>query len=141
MRKPVLRLPLLREAYSSVVRFLRQLALIFVLLLSSAAPLMACMQADAQMSASERSCCQMMRNHCGDMQMPVSHGCCHRTLHGAGQTALHAKSVAPPPLTTIVVNLPASALLMPGSVSSKRVERGQYSPPKSPPSSVLILRL
>ena len=129
------------RVYSHAVRVLRQLGVILLMLISSAAPVMACMTVDAQMSPSERACCRMMKNRCGDMQMPASHGCCHKTLQSVDQNALNAKAVALPPIATIVVALAAYDLLVPNSVSPEWVVSPQYSPPKSPPSAVSVLRL
>lgn len=123
------------------MRFLRQLGAILLLLISSAAPVMACMRVDAQMSAPERACCRMMKNQCGDMQMPESHGCCHKSLQSVDQNALQARSVALRPFSAILVTMAAFDLLVPHSVSAEWVESPQYSPPKSPPSSVSVLRL
>lgn len=124
-----------------MMRFLRQLGVIYLLLISSVAPVMACMRVDAQMSAPERACCRMMKNQCGDMQMPASHGCCHKTLQSVDQNALNAKTVALPPFAAIVVTMAAFDLLVPNSASAEWVESPQYSPPKSPPSSISVLRL
>ena len=123
------------------MRILRQFGAIFLLLIFSAAPVMACMRADAQMSASERACCRMMKNQCGDMQMPASHGCCHETLQSIDQNALNAKTVTLPPLAAIVVTMAACDLLVPNFVTGEWVVSPQYSPPKTPTSSVSVLRL
>jgi hypothetical protein len=112
-----------------------------IVLWSLLSPVMACMKADAQMTVQERACCRMMNGQCGDMQMPASHGCCHKTLQSIEQNALNAKTVALPPFIAITATAAAFELSAPTSASANWVERPQHSPPVSPPSSVSILRI
>jgi len=102
---------------------------------------MACMVPDAQMSMGERACCRMMKGQCGKMEMPASHGCCQKTPQSVYVNA--------PPRTTVTVHLiavtpfwlTASELLNPNAIVARWVDRPEYSPPKSPPSTVSILRI
>jgi hypothetical protein len=123
------------------MRWLRQLGAIALLLVSCVTPVMACMRPDAQMSTQERACCRMMKGQCGEMQMPASHGCCHKTLQSVQQNALNAKTVVLPPITAITVTVAAFELSAPASASGDWVESPQHSPPQSPPSSVSVLRV
>ncbi len=123
------------------VKWLRQFGAMTLLLISSVVPVMACVRADAQMSAQERACCRMMKNQCGEMQMPASHRCCNKTLQGIQQNALNAKTVALPPFIAVAVTVAAFELSTPTSGSADWVERPQHSPPKSPPSSFSVLRI
>ena len=61
------------------MKFLTNLG-VLLLNLICLSPVVACMAPDVQMSAAERACCQIMKNECGQMQMPASHGCCQKYL-------------------------------------------------------------
>jgi hypothetical protein len=124
-----------------IMRWLRQLGAIALLLISCVAPVMACMRPDARMSAQERACCRMMKGQCGEMQMPASHECCHKTLQSAQQNALHGKTVELPPLSAIALPVAAYELSAPASAAANRIDRPQHSPPTSPPLSVSVLRI
>ncbi len=54
------------------MRAFRQLGVLVLLLVSCLAPAMACMAPEAQMSAQEHTCCRMMKNQCGQMEMKAS---------------------------------------------------------------------
>jgi hypothetical protein len=102
---------------------------------------MACLVPDAQMSAEERACCRMMKNQCGQMEMPESHGCCQKAAQSGQIIPPVTKRLA---LHRVAVNdvwLSATELLDPITVASERVGRHEYSPPLSPPSTVSILRI
>lgn len=116
----------------------RAIAVVLWALLS---PAMACMRPDAQMTATERACCRMMQDQCGDMGMPASHGCCHTTLQGADQIALNAKAAALPPLAATTVALAALDLSAPTSAPLAWVVSAEHSPPKPPLPSVSVLRV
>ncbi|HEX4155984.1 MAG TPA: hypothetical protein VHY48_10250 [Acidobacteriaceae bacterium] len=102
---------------------------------------MACMVPDAQMSAQERACCRMMNSHCGQTEMPASHGCCQITPTNLCDSALDAKTVAFHPVVVPVIWLAASELANPIAAVTTWVDRPNYTPPKSPPSTVSILRI
>jgi hypothetical protein len=123
------------------MRVLRQLAVLVLLLVSCLAPAMACMVPTAEMSAQERACCRMMKNQCGQMGMPASHGCCHKTPPSVHDNALDTKVVAFHPVVVTVIWLAAFALVNPTSSVTGWVEHPDYSPPKFPPSTVSILRI
>jgi hypothetical protein len=61
------------------MKALRQFSVLVLLLVSCVAPAMACMVPDAQMNPQDRACCRVMNSQCGQMEMPASHGCCHKT--------------------------------------------------------------
>jgi hypothetical protein len=96
---------------------------------------------DAQMSVQERACCRMMENQCGQMEMPASHGCCQKTPQSVYINAPAAKTVSVHPVTVAPIWLTASELLNPNAIVARWVDRPEYSPPKSPPSAVSILRI
>jgi hypothetical protein len=124
-----------------VTHILRQLGVLFLLLVSCVAPVTACMVPSAEMSAQERACCRMMKNQCGQMGMPASHGCCQKTPPSVHESALKTKAVALHPVVVPVSWLVASELVKPTSSVAGWVEQPDYSPPKSPPSTLSILRI
>ena len=112
-----------------------------MLLVSCLAPAMACMLPDAQMNAQEHACCRMMKDQCGQMRMPASHGCCQKTPPSVDNNALDTKTVTLHPVAVTTLWLTASELLNPTTAVVGWVESPEYSPPKSPPSTVSILRI
>jgi hypothetical protein len=127
------------EGYTEFVRLARQIGLLALLLISYVAPVMACMRVDARMSAPERACCRMMKGQCGEMEMPGSHGCCHKTAT-SGDHALRTGTVALHPAMGFAVLL-APTGLPDASTSATWIRGPQHSLPKSPPYSVSILRI
>jgi hypothetical protein len=124
------------------MRISRQFGALVLLLASCLAPAMACMVSNAQMNAEERACCRMMKNQCGQMEMPASHGCCQKTpLLSARDNSLNRKAVTFHPVIAPVVWLAAFAVMNPPTDVTAWVERPDYSPPKSPPSTISILRI
>jgi hypothetical protein len=123
------------------MRVLRQFRVLVLLLVTCLTPAMACMIPNAQMSPQERACCHTMKNQCGQMEMPPSHGCCQKTPPSIHDNALVTKIVTFHPVALTVIWLTASELLNPNSAVIARVEHADYSPPKSPPSTVSILRI
>jgi len=130
-----------REGIVVGVRYCRQFAVLVLLLVSCLAPAMACMVPNAQMSTQERACCSVMKSQCGQMEMPVSHGCCQKTPPSVRDNALDTKPVTLHPGVVPVIWLAASVLVNPVSTVAEWVDRPDYSPPKSPPSTISILRI
>src|SRR5437879_8168911 len=116
------------------MRILRQFG-VLVLLVSCLAPAMACMVPNAEMSNQERACCRTMKNQCGQMEMPASHGCCQKTPPSVHDNALDTKSVTIHPVVAPVIWLASSVLVNPMSFVTGWVEYHDHSPPKSPPST------
>jgi hypothetical protein len=123
------------------MRILRQFGVLVLLLVSCLAPAMACMVSSTEMSAEEQACCRMMRNQCGQMEMPSSHGCCQKTALGVHDNALDTKTVTFHPVIASVVWLAAFDIVNPPSTVIGWVEHPEYSPPKSPSSTNSILRI
>jgi hypothetical protein len=123
------------------MRILRQLGVLVLLLVSCLAPAMACMVPNAEMSTQERACCRTMKNQCGQMEMPASHGCCQKTPASIHGNALNTKAVTLHPVVVAVVQLAAFELVNPASAVIGWVEHRRYSPPKSPPAAISILRV
>lgn len=123
------------------MRVLRQFGVLVLLLVTSLAPGMACMVPDAQMSSHERTCCRTMSSQCNQTDMQASHGCCQKTPAGLYDHALRSKTAEFHPVTVRVIWLTASELVNPIAAVTAWVERPDYSPPKSPPSAISILRI
>lgn len=123
------------------MRVFRQFGVLVLLLVSCLAPAMACMVPDAQMNAQERACCRMMKNQCGQMEMSASQNCCQKTPASIHNNALDTKAVNFHPIVTPVVWLAAFELVNPNAVVSEWVKPPDYSPPKSPPATISILRI
>jgi hypothetical protein len=129
------------ESYNRAVTYVRQFGVLVLLLVSCLAPAMACMVPNAEMSTQERACCRMMKNQCGQMGMPASHGCCQKTPPSVHDNALDTKPVSFHPVVVPVIGLAAPELVNPSSDVAGWVEHPDYSPPKSPPSTISILRI
>jgi hypothetical protein len=123
------------------MRVLRQLGALVLLLVTTVAPAMACVVPDAQMTAAERACCRMMKDQCGQMAMPASHGCCQKTPQSVYINAPAAKTLTVHQVTAAPFWLTASELLNPNAIVARGVDRPEYSLPKSPPSVVSVLRI
>ena len=119
----------------------RQFGIVILLLVSYLTPAMACMVSDVQMNAEERACCLAMKNHCEQMGMPASHGCCQKTPKSAQDNALDTKAVTHHPVAVAVDWLSAAELLNPNPVATELVEHADASPPQSPLSSISVLRI
>jgi hypothetical protein len=122
------------------MRIFRQFG-VLLLLVSCLAPAMACMVPNAQMNTEERACCRAMKNQCGQVEMPASHGCCQKTPPSVHDNALDIKAVTFHPAVATVIWLAAFELVNPPSTVIGWVERPDYSPPESPPSTISILRI
>ena len=123
------------------MKSLRQFGVLVLLLVSCLAPAVACMVPDGAMSAQERACCRMMKNQCGQMEMPASHGCCQKTPLGVRDNALDTKVTTFHPIAVPIVWLAAFELVNPASSVAGWVEHLEDSPPQSPPSSIPVLRI
>jgi len=123
------------------VKALRQFGAILLLLVFCAAPAMACVTPDAQMTTEERACCRMMTSQCGQMEMPASQDCCKKTLSSDHANALKTDAVSLHPATFVTIWAFSSELLATQSASNGWVQRPEHSPPKSPPAAVTILRI
>src|ERR1700756_2011415 len=123
------------------MRPLRQFGVLVLLLAPCLSPAMACMVPNAEMSIQERACCRMMKNQCGQMGMPASHGCCQKTPPSVHNNALDTKVMSFHPVVVPVIWLAASELANPKSAVTGWVEHPDCSLPKSPPSTISIPRI
>jgi hypothetical protein len=123
------------------MRIFRQFGVLFLLLVTCLAPAMACMVSDAQMNTEERACCRAMKNQCGQMEMPASHGCCQKIPPSIHDNALDTKIVTFYPVAVPIVWMTASEWLNPNHAVIGLVEHADCSPPEASPSTVSILRI
>jgi hypothetical protein len=122
------------------MRIFRQFGVLILLLVSCLAPAVACMVSNAQMNAEERACCRRMKDQCGQMEMPASQGCCQKAPPSAYDNALNTKATTFHPVVVSVLWF-AAFEVNPAFTVTGWVERPDYSPPKSPPSTISILRI
>jgi len=123
------------------MRVLRQFGVLILLTVSCLAPAMACMVPNSEMNAQERDCCRMMKNQCGQMEMPESQNCCQKTPAAFHADALATQSMTFHPVIIPIIWLDAPKLPNTASLFGGWVERTDSSPPKSPPSAIFILRI
>lgn len=123
----------------NVVRRLISFVAVLLLLLT-AAPLMACVT-EQSMTHEEQACCRLMKNQCGQMEMPASHGCCQKDSQAAHQRALQIKAVDLHCGSAAVMHSEAVVLWQPVLNWAGWLERSEFSPPQSLPSSISILRI
>lgn len=110
-----------------------------LLLVWSLVPAMACTLQDAQMTPAEHSCCVQMHQHCGDVDMPASHGCCHKQVR-TEQSAVATKDQHLPQFLAIAHAVVATQIVCPVVRGSEAVPVNA-SPPLSPLVSITILRI
>ena len=130
-----------RRNLITAMRLFRQFGALVLLLVSCVAPAMACMIPNAEMSTQERACCRAMKNQCGQMEMPASQNCCQKTAPSIHDNAFDTKAVTFHPVVAPVIWLAAFELVNPPVTVIGWVESPDYSPPKSPPASISILRI
>jgi hypothetical protein len=82
-----------------------------------------------------------MKSQCGQIKMPASHGCCQKTPASVHDNALDTKAVVLHPVVVPVIGVTGFELVNPTSAISGWVERSDYSPPKSQPATISILRI
>src|ERR1700677_1418733 len=99
---------------------------LLLLLVSFVAPAMACMAPDAEMTVEERACCRMMKNDCGQMEMPSSHDCCKRTPGTLHESALRSDSVSFQPLVALAVWVSSFDLFPPHDATNGWVQRPEH---------------
>ena len=126
----------------TAMRIFRQFGVLVLLLVSCLAPAMACVVSNTEMNTEERACCRMMKNQCGQMDdMPASHGCCQKTPASVRDNALDTKTVTFHPVVAPIIWLAAFDLVNPTTTVIGWVEHPDYSPPKSPPATISILKI
>ncbi|MBB5060103.1 hypothetical protein HDF16_004839 [Granulicella aggregans] len=81
----------------------RHLGVALLSLLSCAAPLMACVTPESEMTAAERACCRMMHNQCAQMGMPASQNGCAKAPPAVFENALKSNPVRFHPVAVLVL--------------------------------------
>ena len=132
-----------RCTVESDMKSVRQFALILTVLLPLLAPTMACALPDAQLSSVERACCKQMKDECGSMTMPASHGCCHKEVSTTGQSnaMVQVQSANVQIDLTAVAGLSTGILLVLPVSTSDLAQRPPNTLPQSPPSAISNLRI
>lgn len=123
------------------MKALRQFGVLVLLLVTSFAPAMACTVLGAKMNAQERTCCRTMSDRCGQTQMQRSQGCCQKTPASLYDHALRSNTVEFHPVAVRFISVAPFELMNPIAAVTAWVEHPDYAPPKSPPSTVSILRI
>ena len=121
--------------------FLRKFGALIVVLAYILGPTLACTASDMPMTSAERACCQMMKDQCGQTEMPASHSCCHKFPGSFYDTALQTNTVALHQAAVPVVWLPAHQLAIPASSRYGWTVHREFRPLKSPSSAFSILRI
>jgi hypothetical protein len=99
------------------------------------------MTPDAEMTVEERACCRMMKNDCGQMEMPASHDCCKKTPGTLHDSALRSDSVPFHPLVAVAVWVLSFDLVPAHDATNGWFQRPENSPPKPPPSIISALKI
>src|ERR1700730_8228108 len=123
------------------MRIVRHFGVILLLLLSCAAPLMACVTPEDQMTAAERACCRIMHNQCAQMGMPSSQDCCAKAPRAPLENAIRSNPVRFEPVAALVMWVASFHVLAQDSVSQAWIQNPEHWPPKSPPLSITVLRI
>ena len=131
-----------RRSLTAAMRIFRQFGVLVLLLVCCLAPAMACLVSSTEMNTEERACCRMMKDQCGQIDTTSeSHGCCQKTPPSVHNDALDTKAVRFHPVVASVVWLATLGLVNPASAVIGLVERPDYSPPESPPTTISVLRI
>ena len=123
------------------MKAVRHLGFVLLLLLSCAAPLMACVNPESEMTAAERACCRMMHDQCAQMGMPASHNCCAKVPPAVFENALKSNSVRFHPVAVLVFWTASFDILASDIVSWAWIHSPEHWPPKSPPVAITVLRI
>jgi len=116
---------------------LSQFAAVLLIIAVIAAPVMACMVPDRQMTAEEQSCCKKMAHNCESSVMPASHSCCQHPVarHSANVLSIRAGDIAL--CMAALVETPFS----PAISMSRGTAHAFESPPESPLKITTVLRI
>ncbi len=125
------------------MKVVRQFVLMLAVLLPLLAPVMACALPNADMSPAENACCQQMQGQCGNMDMPVSHNCCHKEVPAVAHwnAAIPLKPANIQTDSTMTAGLTRAAFVPPSVVALDRAQWPGSTQPQSPPSAISILRI
>ena len=119
----------------------REFGAFLILLIWAAVPAMVCATPGAQMTESERTCCKLMKMSCGSMDMPSSHGCCHKEIQADNTAALHARITIVQHPASLDTLSPSTAVVLPVLQPAFLPRSSPTSPPQSPPPTISVLRI
>jgi len=122
------------------MKAVRQLGALLVLLMWAAVPTMVCVMPTAQMTESERACCRQMKMSCGNMDMPSSHGCCHKDIQADQASAVHTNVPAGPSLDLTAISI-VPVIVPSAQPGTFFIGSSDASPPKPPPAAINVLRI
>lgn len=126
----------------AAVKAVRQFALMVAVLLPLVTPAMACVIPGAHLTPAERACCKQMASQCGQMQMPMSHGCCQKDIPAAnGWNLAQIQSNHVYTGLSATASLPLIGFLQIPSGLPSDVAQPGITLPQSPPALVIILRI
>lgn len=114
-------------------------AIIFaaIMLVWTAAPLLACLMPGHDMTVQERECCKKMADMCGSADMPQSHSCCKTEVRNNSTIVVKADQRSVPVLVAVApVTLPPSP-----KTSSALYEVEHHRPPNESLPDPTILRI
>ena len=119
------------------MRKLFQFAAVLLVIAVIAAPVMACMVPDRQMTAEEQSCCKKMAHNCESSVMPASHSCCQHPVirHTANITSIRTGDIALCVAALVETSFSAAIPM------SRSGAHAFESPPESPPKISTVLRI
>src|SRR5215469_18086477 len=114
-----------------------QFAAVLLIIAVIAAPVMACMVPDRQMTADEQSCCKKMAHDCESSAMPASHSCCQHPVvrHTANITSIRTGDIA------LCVAALVETPFRPAISMRRSATHAVESPPESPPKIRTVLRI
>jgi len=108
----------------------------------SAAPAMACLAPNSQLTDAEKACCRQMKNDCGDMGTHSSHSCCKPKAQSVTHPyVITAAKVSRRSIVYVAVRIgpQPSTLSVLQQVSNTATISSDHSPPTS--ISTTILRI
>jgi hypothetical protein len=131
--------PAAKMEYADIaVNRFRQFCAVVLLLVWSLAPAMACTLPNVQMTPDERACCVQMQRNCSGMDMPASHPCCQKQVR-TDRAAVIQKCHSPSQWSVLQI-VPGTQMAIPVSLL-RELHALNVSPPQSPPSAIIILRI
>src|SRR5215467_1810137 len=116
---------------------LSQFAAVLLIIAVIAAPVMACMVPDRQMTAEEQSCCKKMAHNCESSAMPASHSCCQ---HPVARHTANITSIRTGDISLCVVAL-VETPFRPAISMRRGAAQAFESPPESPLKITTVLRI
>ena len=116
-----------------------------LMLLVTAAPVMACLQPNIAMTEAERACCEHMATECGQAQMPASHSCCQRVTAPENLLQQAKNSTSADPSFVLIGIMPVSQASWASPASSTSASPSfrldEHGPPGQYTGALSVLRI